>query len=115
MLTSNPVDTKKLREILPYTKIILDNCDGYGTLRNGKYVETDADISCVSFHAAHIISMGEGGAILTDDEDLADRVKKLREWGRADGTDEIYEYPGFPDDYRSRYVYEEIGYNMKPQ
>lgn len=113
-IASNPVDTKAIKEILPEAKIILDNCDGYGTLRDGKYVETEADLSCVSFHAAHIITTGEGGAVLTDDEELADRVKKLREWGRASGTDDIYEYPGFPEDYRSRYVYEEIGFNMKP-
>lgn len=113
-VASNPVDLVTLREIVGSTKIILDNCDGYGTLVNGKFAETYADISCVSFHAAHIITTGEGGACLTDDEELADRCKKIREWGRATGTDDIYEYPGFPDDYRSRYVYEEIGYNMKP-
>jgi CDP-6-deoxy-D-xylo-4-hexulose-3-dehydrase len=52
--------------------------------------------------------------VFTDNEELADRVRKLREWGRVSGTDKIYHYPGFPDDYRERYVYEEIGYNMKP-
>lgn len=114
-IASNPVDLVALRRCVgPDTKIILDNCDGYGTTLNGKYVETMADISCVSFHAAHIITTGEGGACLTDDEELADRCLKLREWGRASGTDDIYEYPKFPEDYRSRYVYEEIGYNMKP-
>lgn len=114
-IASNPVDLKKLREIVgPEVKIILDNCDGYGTLVNGEFAEKQADISCVSFHAAHIITTGEGGACLTDDEELANRCLKLREWGRASGTDDIYEYPGFPEDYRSRYVYEEIGFNMKP-
>jgi len=113
-VASNPVDLVSLREIVGSTKIILDNCDGYGTLVNGKFAETYADISCVSFHAAHIITTGEGGAIFTNDEELADRCLKLREWGRASGTDEIYRYPGFPEDYRSRYVYEEIGFNMKP-
>jgi CDP-4-dehydro-6-deoxyglucose reductase, E1 len=113
-IASNPNDLVALRSIVGDAKIILDNCDGYGTLVNGEFAEKQADISCVSFHAAHIITTGEGGACLTDDEKLADRCLKLREWGRASGTDEIYEYPGFPEDYRSRYVYEEIGYNMKP-
>jgi CDP-6-deoxy-D-xylo-4-hexulose-3-dehydrase len=114
-IASNPNDLSAIRKIVGNdVKIILDNCDGYGTLVDGKFVETFADVSCVSFHAAHIISTGEGGCCLTDDEALADRMKKIREWGRADGTDAIYDYPGFPDDYRSRYVYEEIGYNMKP-
>lgn len=113
-IASNPVDLVALRSLVGDAKIILDNCDGYGTLVNGKFVETQADLSCVSFHAAHIITTGEGGAVLTDNEELANKVLKLREWGRASGTDDIYEYPGFPDDYRSRYVYEEIGFNMKP-
>lgn len=114
-IASNPVDYPKLREIVGKdVKIICDNCDGYGTLVDGQFVDTQADISCVSFHAAHIITTGEGGACLTDDIELADRCLKLREWGRASGTDAIYEYPGFPEDYRSRYVYEEIGFNMKP-
>lgn len=114
-IASNPVDLVRLREIVgDRVKIVLDNCDGYGTTMNGSFVETGADVSCVSFHAAHIITTGEGGAVLTDDPVIAGRANKIREWGRASGTDDIYTYPGFPEDYRSRYVYEEIGYNMKP-
>lgn len=114
-IASNPVSTRDLRRIVGRDcKIILDNCDGYGTLVDGQFVEKYADLSCVSFHAAHIITTGEGGAVLTDNKKLAQRCLKLREWGRAGSTDKIYEYPGFPEDYRERYVYEEIGYNMKP-
>ena len=114
-IAGNPVDLIRLREIVgPDTKIVLDNCDGYGTLLKGNFIDTYADVSCVSFHAAHIITTGEGGAVLTSDIEIADRARKIREWGRASGTDNIYKYPGFPDDYRERYVYEEIGYNVKP-
>lgn len=118
-IAGNPVDLIELREIVgENVKIILDDCDGYGTtlIHEGKevFIEKFADISCVSFHAAHIITMGEGGACLTNDEELADRCLKLREWGRASGSDKIYNYPGFPDDYKERYVYEEIGFNVKP-
>ena len=114
-IAGNPVDMVALRSVVgPDVKIVLDDCDGYGTTIGGKFVETMADVSCVSFHAAHIITMGEGGAVLTDNEEIADTVLKMREWGRASGTDKIYNYPGFPDDYKERYVYEEIGYNLKP-
>lgn len=123
-IAGNPVDLKLLRQIVgPSIKIILDDCDGYGTTvvdndsedwRAEYFIEKFADISCVSFHAAHIITMGEGGAVLTDNEKLANRAFKIREWGRASGSDKIYNYPGFPDDYKERYVYEEIGFNMKP-
>lgn len=114
-VASNPVDPIRLRKIVgDKVKILIDNCDGYGTKLNGKFIDTYADLSCVSFHAAHIITTGEGGAVLTDDETLASTALKMREWGRASGTDNLYNYPGFPDDYRERYVYEEIGWNLKP-
>lgn len=113
-IAGNPVDLIALREIIKDRKIILDDCDGYGTTLQGRMIEEFADLSCVSFHAAHIITMGEGGAVLTNDEELGTRALKLREWGRVSGTDKIYDYPGFPDDYKERYVYEEIGFNMKP-
>lgn len=114
-IAGNPVDLPYLRQIVgDKVWIVLDDCDGYGTTLYGKFIEHYADVSCVSFHAAHIITTGEGGAVLTDNEEIADRALKLREWGRASGTEKIYEYPGFPDDYRERYVYEEIGFNMKP-
>jgi CDP-4-dehydro-6-deoxyglucose reductase, E1 len=114
-VASNPIDLVKLRDIVGFdVKIVLDNCDGYGTKLHDLFVEELADVSCVSFHAAHIITTGEGGAILTDDNKIANTALKMREWGRASGTDNIYKYPGFPKDYRERYVYEEIGWNLKP-
>lgn len=123
-IAGNPVDMKKLREIVgEEVKIISDNCDGSGSTyidnnsedwKAETYIDQYADISCISMHAAHIISMGEGGACLTNDQTLGERCFKLREWGRAGGTDKIYKYEGFPDDYKERYVYEEIGFNMKP-
>ena len=114
-IAGNPVDMVALRSAVgPDVKIVLDDCDGYGTTIGGKFVETMADVSCVSFHAAHIITTGEGGCVFTDDDKIADTALKMREWGRASGTDKIYDYPGFPKDYKERYVYEEIGYNLKP-
>lgn len=94
--------------------IIIDNCDGFGSLWRGKPVESYVDMGLVSFHAAHIITTGEGGAVLTNNDSIASRATKFREWGRAAGTDDVYNYPGLPSNYRSRYVYEEIGYNLKP-
>ena len=112
---SNPVDTVKLKNIVgPRAFVITDNCDGLSTTIDGKFVETYTDVTCTSFHAAHIVTMGEGGAVMTNNKEIADRSIKIREWGRASGTDKIYNYPGLPEDYRERYVYEEIGYNLKP-
>lgn len=113
-VAGNPVDLIELRKIVGNRYIFLDDCDGYGTTLNGKFIETYADISAISFHAAHIITMGEGGAILTNNEEIGKRAHKIREWGRESGTDKIFKYPGFPKDYKERYVYTEIGYNVKP-
>jgi CDP-6-deoxy-D-xylo-4-hexulose-3-dehydrase len=115
-IAANPVDLLQLRRIIGNKdiRIILDNCDGYGTKLQDRFIDVYADISCVSFHAAHIITTGEGGAILTNHTEIADRAIKIREWGRESGSDRIYDYPGFPNDYRERYVYTEIGYNLKP-
>lgn len=113
-VAGNCVDLVRLREIVGDRIIISDNCDGFGGMLNGQMIDSLADVSCVSFHAAHIISTGEGGAVLTNNEEIATRARKIREWGRASGTDNLTLHEGFPPDYRERYVFEEIGYNMKP-
>ena len=113
-IAGNCVDLPKLREIVGDRIIISDNCDGFGSTLNGKFIDTYADVSCVSFHAAHIITTGEGGAVLTDNAEIASRARKKREWGRESGSDKLTQIKGLPGDYRERYVYTEIGYNVKP-
>jgi len=113
-IAGNIVDIPALRKITGQRTIISDNCDGYGGTLNGKFIDTYADISCISMHAAHIITMGEGGAVLTNNRVLANTARKMREWGRASGSDKLTKHTGFPKDYRERYVFEEMGYNLKP-
>jgi len=117
-IAGNCVDMELLSQIVddyhPNIKIILDNCDGLGGKLGGVYIEKYADVSCVSFHAAHIITMGEGGAVLSNNPDILSRARKMREWGRASGSDTLTKHAGFPPDYRERYVFDEIGYNVKP-
>lgn len=113
-IAGNTVDLRKVRKIVGERKIVLDNCDAFGASIGKKYAEAYADVSAISMHAAHIISMGEGGAVLTDDKNIADVARKIREWGRASGSDQLTTLEGFPEDYRERYVFEEIGYNLKP-
>ena len=95
-------------------KLVLDNCDGFGGKYKGKPVEYAADVACTSFHAAHIISMGEGGAVFTSDHGVADRVKQLRDWGREDGTDKPTTIKSLPKGYPRRYSYPVLGFNLKP-
>lgn len=113
-IAGNVVDLETLRTIVGDRVIISDNCDGFGGTFRGKFIDSYADVSCISMHAAHIISMGEGGAVLSNNLDLITTARKMREWGRASGSDTITKHPGFPQDYRERYVFDEIGYNVKP-
>ncbi len=113
-IAGNVVDLPRLREIVGDRIIVSDNCDGYGGTLKGQFIDTYADVSCISMHAAHIITMGEGGAVLTNDVRIAETARKMREWGRESGSDQLTKLDGFPPDYRERYVFTEIGYNLKP-
>lgn len=95
-------------------KVIEDNCDGFGGTWKGRMLGSFGDFSAISTHAAHIISTGEGGAVLTNNEQLADRVLMIRDWGRIlDFEDRKQGLGDFPADYR-RYIYSELGGNLKP-
>ena len=75
----------RLRKIVGNRYIISDNCDGLGGILRGKYVDKYADVSCVSFHAAHIISMGEGGMVLSDNQDILDRKHEPEDYFDGQG------------------------------
>lgn len=95
-------------------KLILDNCDGFGGIYNKKPVESFADVAATSFHAAHIITTGEGGAVFTSNPEIAARARQFRDWGREGGDDSSTELSGLPMDYPKRYSYPVLGFNLKP-
>lgn len=95
-------------------KLILDNCDGFGGRYRGQAVEALADVVATSFHAAHIITTGEGGAVFTSDRAVAKRVRQIRDWGREDNDDTPTRLAGLPKDYPRRYSYPVLGLNLKP-
>jgi len=111
----NPVDWVALKKLAKKhnIKTILDNCDGFGTTLHGKKVETYADVSFTSFHAAHIVSMGVGGGVFTNDKKLSQNVRVYRDWGRQANTNAKNKYPTLPKDYNPRFIYEKIGYNFQ--
>ena len=97
--------------------ILVHNCDGWGGTINGKAVGSFGDISFTSFHAAHIVAMGQGGGVFTNDEELARRVRMYRDWGRQSDIPRRIngdKWPTLPEDYDSRFIYEKIGYNLSP-
>lgn len=103
--------------------VIEDNCDAFGSKYNGKYTGTFGHISTISFYPAHHITTGEGGAVCTNDELLAKIIKSFRDWGRdcycAGGENNTcgkrfsQQFGTLPFGYDHKYVYSEIGYNLK--
>lgn len=103
--------------------VVEDNCDALGTLYNGKKTGGFGHIATHSFYPAHHITMGEGGAVVTNDPLLARLVKSFRDWGRdcyceagengTCGTRFSGQYGELPPGYDHKYVYSHVGYNMK--
>lgn len=73
----------RLRDIY----IIEDACQALGSKYHGKYVGTIEDVGCFSFYAGKILSTGEGGMIVTNDESIAKRCVELRNHGKVDDND----------------------------
>lgn len=103
--------------------VIEDNCDAFGSKYRGKYTGTFGHLSTISFYPAHHITTGEGGAIITDDAQLANLVRAFRDWGRdcycLGGENNTcrkrfsQQFGNLPFGYDHKYVYSEIGYNLK--
>ena len=103
--------------------LIEDCCDALGSTYKGKKVGTFGHIASFSFYPAHHITLGEGGAVATNDETLARAVKSLRDWGRdcycSGGENNTCgkrfsgQYGTLPVGYDHKYVYSHIGYNLK--
>src|SRR3990167_4958287 len=111
----NPCDMPRLMKVAKKynVKVIEDNCDGWGSTISGKKVGSFGDISITSFHAAHIVSMGVGGGVFTNDPVVAECVRVYRDWGRQADTTKSNRYKELPKDYNSRFIYEKIGYNFQ--
>jgi len=111
----NPCDMPLLMEVVKDKDIyvIEDNCDGWGSSIGRRRVGSFGHISITSFHAAHIVSTGCGGGVFTDSNDLAQKVRQYRDWGRQTNTDEPHKIEELPADYNPRFVYDKIGYNFQ--
>ena len=102
---------------------IEDNCDALGSRYKGKYTGTFGHIATCSFYPAHHITTGEGGAVLTNNEQLAQIIRSFRDWGRdcycvggennTCGKRFTQQFGTLPVGYDHKYVYSEIGYNLK--
>ena len=125
----NPFDLQAVKEFCEKHKLWLieDNCDALGSkyILDGKeyYTGTIGDIGTSSFYPAHHITMGEGGAVYTNDPLLNRIMRSLRDWGRdcvcPPGRDNFCghrfdkQYGQLPLGYDHKYVYSHFGYNLK--
>lgn len=103
--------------------LIEDSCDALGAEFNGKKVGTIGHIGTFSFYPAHHITMGEGGAVVTNDSQLYRIIMSMRDWGRdcwcAPGKDDTckkrfsYQLGNLPYGYDHKYTYSHVGFNLK--
>jgi CDP-6-deoxy-D-xylo-4-hexulose-3-dehydrase len=121
----NPYDLAKIVHIAKKYNLWLveDCCDALGSTYDGKLVGSFGDIGTLSFYPAHHITMGEGGAVFTNNSDLKRIIESFRDWGR-----DCYCQPGkdntcgkrfgwqlgmLPFGYDHKYTYSHLGYNLK--
>jgi CDP-6-deoxy-D-xylo-4-hexulose-3-dehydrase len=120
-----PFELSELRDLCDRHNLWLveDNCDALGSRYSGQYTGTFGHLATVSFYPAHHITMGEGGAVLTDDDELARIARSFRDWGRdcyctggennTCGKRFSQQFGTLPYGYDHKYVYSHIGYNLK--
>jgi len=103
--------------------LIEDCCDALGSRYDGRLVGTFGDIATFSFYPAHQITMGEGGAVITNNSLIHRSIRQFRDWGRDcwcdTGRDNTcgkrfgWKLGDLPYGYDHKYIYSQIGYNLK--
>ncbi len=121
----NPAEIEKILKITKKYGLwfIEDNCDALGSRYKGEYTGTFGHISTCSFYPAHHITMGEGGAVMTNIPMLRRIILSFRDWGRdcwcEPGHDNTcgkrfgQQSGRLPFGYDHKYIYSHIGYNLK--
>lgn len=103
--------------------LIEDCCDALGSTYKGQMVGSFGDIGTLSFYPAHHITMGEGGAVFTNNAELKTIAESFRDWGRdcycPPGKDNTcskrfcWKLGNLPEGYDHKYTYSHLGYNLK--
>ena len=117
-----------INEVMKFCKkhnlwLIEDNCDALGSRYNSQLTGTFGDIGTLSFYPAHHITMGEGGAVFTNNLKLKMIIESFRDWGRdcycQPGKDNTcgkrfcWQLGELPEGYDHKYTYAHLGYNLK--
>jgi CDP-6-deoxy-D-xylo-4-hexulose-3-dehydrase len=121
----NPFNLTKVKALCEKHNLWLveDCCDALGATYNGQHVGTFGDIATCSFYPAHHITMGEGGAVFSNNPKLMVIAESFRDWGRdcycPPGCDNTcgkrfdQQLGDLPHGYDHKYTYSHLGYNLK--
>ncbi|MEA3493980.1 MAG: lipopolysaccharide biosynthesis protein RfbH [Candidatus Margulisiibacteriota bacterium] len=121
----NPFDVKAVKAFCEKHGLWLieDNCDALGSKYAGEYTGSFGHVATSSFYPPHHITMGEGGAVYTNDEQIKKNVDSFRDWGRdcwcPAGKDNTcskrfqWQLGELPKGYDHKYTYSHFGYNLK--
>jgi len=103
--------------------LVEDNCDALGSRHRDRLTGTFGHLATLSFYPAHHITTGEGGMVVTGDEELARIARSVRDWGRdcycvggennTCGKRFSQQFGSLPYGYDHKYVYSHLGYNLK--
>lgn len=110
--------------------VFFDCCDAYGTKYKGIPIQQYGKAASFSFYVAHHLTMGEGGGVVTNDDELQIAMKGFRNWGRYCSSPncctrsinpesfcpstKLTKKNSLPEDYTVNYIFEWMGYNLKP-
>jgi CDP-6-deoxy-D-xylo-4-hexulose-3-dehydrase len=120
-----PFDLDTVTELVKKNDLWLieDNCDALGARYRDRLTGTFGHLASMSFYPAHHITTGEGGMVVTDDDELARIARSIRDWGRdcycAGGENNTcgkrfaQQFGSLPYGYDHKYVYSHLGYNLK--
>jgi CDP-6-deoxy-D-xylo-4-hexulose-3-dehydrase len=120
-----PFDLDTVTELVEKHNLWLveDNCDALGSRYRDRLTGTFGHLATMSFYPAHHITTGEGGMVVTNDDELARIARSIRDWGRdcycAGGENNTcgkrfaQQFGSLPYGYDHKYVYSHLGYNLK--
>ena len=121
----NPFDLDRVKRFCDRHDLWLieDNCDALGSQYKGRWTGTFGHIATQSFYPPHHITMGEGGALFTNDDTLKRLIESFRDWGRdcwcPPGRDNTcgkrhrQQFGELPYGYDHKYVFSHFGFNLK--
>jgi CDP-6-deoxy-D-xylo-4-hexulose-3-dehydrase len=121
----NPFDLDRISALAEHHDLYLleDCCDALGSTWDGRLVGTFGQMASLSFYPAHHMTMGEGGGVVINRNHLARAVQSVRDWGRdcwcppgesnTCGKRFEWQLGDLPEGYDHKYVYSNLGYNLK--